>query len=220
MTHVRTITTALFSAAVLCLGWQAAARAAEGQDQAPAYPLPRVGVVRIEEVFRQIDYIKEQEQVLRQEYEQDRARINSLQQQITEKQTELRQNPLITPQSPRFRKGMLEIQLMQVDLEEQYQQLRESLSKDTAEFWKSVYLQFQLAVKGYAEHYQLDLVITAPDAELAELEEREETPDRIQQQILMRRVQYLSPRIDITPQIIEMMNKEYQQRRAGGTGGL
>jgi Skp family chaperone for outer membrane proteins len=204
-------------AALLALAGALPLRAGEGR---PDYPLPRVGVVRIEAIFDQLDYIREQRQRLEQAYAQDQAEIKRLQETIEARVAELRDNPLITPQSLRFQKEKLKIDEMRLDLEDRMRRFSSEVSKDRAEFYKSVYQQFQRAVNSYAQHYQLDLVITAPNPELSSEVEEADNPDRIQQEILMRRVQYLSPRVDITPQIIQMMNEEYQKRRSESGGGL
>ena len=76
--------------------------------------------------------------------------------------------------------------------------------------YRAIYAHFQRAVDQFAAAHHYDLIITAPERKLGEKEETAENPRAVQAEIMQRRVQFTSRRIDITPHVVEQMNRNWK----------
>jgi hypothetical protein len=61
------------------------------------------------------------------------------------------------------------------------------------------------------DHYKYDIIMAAPDPALSEEAVKAQDPMAIQQEILMRRIQYASEQANLTPSITELLNARYDQ---------
>jgi len=181
-----------------------------GAEAAPVAPAPsRLGVVRIQQIFKDFQYARDQETAIKEEFKKAEAEIENLKKQIKEKTDALRTDPLTGPGSKRFKLGMLKIKELEVELEDKTEEFAKMRRRRMAEFYRSVYEKFQKAVQDYAAKQGLDVVITAPDTALSEESSESDSPIAIQNEILLRHVQYIGQACDITKQVIDLMNANY-----------
>ncbi|MCX7935969.1 MAG: OmpH family outer membrane protein [Planctomycetota bacterium] len=146
---------------------------------------------------------------MKEEFKKSEAEIENLKKQIKEKTDALRTDPLTGPGSKRFKLGMLKIKELEVELEDKTEEFAKMRRRRMAEFYRSVYEKFQKAVQEYAAKRGLDIVITAPDTELSEESSEADSPIAIQNEILLRHIQYIAPTCDITKDVINLMNANY-----------
>ncbi|MBN2711223.1 MAG: OmpH family outer membrane protein [Planctomycetes bacterium] len=184
--------------------------AAEGQ--APV--AQKIGVIKIEQVFKEYKFAKEMETSIKKEFENDEKEMKDLDAQIRDKMDKLRNNPLIRPGGKSFKLGMLEIERLKIELDDKRATFKKESGKRMAESYKAIYEDFRLAVTNFAKHNKFDLVITAPDPELG-TEDDSANPQAIINEIVLRRVQFVSENVDITKYIVDYMNQIYASKKKG-----
>lgn len=194
-------------AALVCLVSAPCAQAAEGT---------RVGVVRIQEVFRKSEYAKQMEDKIRANFRQEEKEIDDLQKVLSDGQAKLQSNQLLDRDSFAYKEQVLNLQILELKLRDRMEKYAKNSRIQMAEFWRSVYADFQKAVGSIASTNQFDLIITAPDTQLSESGGASNAPEAVMSEVLQRRVQFVAPRIDITNQVIQVMNDTYR-KRSGGT---
>jgi len=179
----------------------------------------RIGVVRVQDVFKDFQYARDQEQKIKDEFTKQKEQIEALKNQIDEKTQHLRHDPLIRPGSKKFLLERLEIQRLEIELEDMRKQFEQEVRKRMAEFYRSIYDQFRTVVLAVGEKYQYDLIITAPSPDLSKEGEGADNPEAIRTEILLRRVQYIGKRqgVDITDFVVQQMNDRYAKMKKAGT---
>ncbi len=169
----------------------------------------RIGVVKIQDVFKEYKFAKVQEEKIKASFKGEEDSIDQLEKEIRAAQDKLSRDTLIERNSAAWKLQALEIQKKQITLDEKKQRFAKMTRQAMAEFYRSIYKDFRKVVELYSKEYKFDLVITAPETELSDDSEKSDSPLAIQNEILMRRVQYISPSVDITKQIIASMNNMY-----------
>ena len=92
-----------------------------------------------------------------------------------------------------------------------------SISRLTQEKKKeTTQAEFQKALQEYATRRGYDAVITAPDTDLSKESEDSDSPVAVQNEILLRHVQFIGPACDISRDIVDLMNAYYQRSKARG----
>lgn len=177
---------------------------------------PRIGVVRIQEVFKRYQYAVDMEKKIKEAFQTDEDEISALKKKIDEAKDRVRHDPLLEPNSLKARLLMLEIQKDQIVLEDKLNRFKQNTRKHMAEFYRNIYTDFRRNVDAFAKQYAYDLIITAPDRELSEESKDSDSPMALQNEILLRSVQYISPRADITEALLKTMNNEYARRQNAG----
>jgi Skp family chaperone for outer membrane proteins len=182
---------------------------------APAAGGPtKVGVVRIQQIFKDFQYAKDQESLIKAEFKKSEDAITALKDQIDEKRKHVQNDPLIGPGTKKYKLEVLKIEEMKVELEDKLEEFRKERFKRMAEFYRSIYERFQKAIADYATRRGFDLVVTAPDTDLSKEAEESDSPVAIQNEILLRHVQFIGPACDITRDIVDLMNAMYQRNKA------
>lgn len=205
-------------AIVMCLVLNAGGVVA-GEATATSKHVPKIGVVRIQALFKGYKYAKDQQESIKNEFQKVEKELNALKKQMDDKMKALRDDALIRPRSTRWQLEMLEIQRLKIEYEDKVEKFKKSARKREAEFWRGVYMYFRRAVKEYGDHYGYDLIITAPDTELSP--ETTDSPVAIQNEILLRRVQYIGKTVDLTDPILTHMNNKYDKwKKSGGDSEL
>ena len=202
-----------FAGALVCLGLAlslAAGRAQAGEAQ-QAPETKRIGVVFIQQVFENYNYAKDTQERMKTSYLPEQQRIEEEMRQIQELERALQNNPLKPPGSPPWRKEMMAIEGRKVEVQASQEEFARKVSEEEAAFWQSVYAAFQRACKIIAEYYQYDIIIATPNVNLSEDALKSSNPMAIQQEILMRRIQYVHDRANLTKSITDLLNHRYQQ---------
>lgn len=176
-----------------------------------------VGVVRIQQIFKDFKYAQDMEKSIRVEFEKEEKEIKSLEEQMKTKMEDLQNDPLIRPGGTKFKLGRLEIERLKVLRDDKVAKFRQDTAKRMAEFYREIYKRFRVAVNKYADHYKYDLIITAPDPELSDGTDAGNNPQAVQNEILLRRVQYVGSSTDVTKPVIELMNRIYDTEKAKTT---
>ncbi len=182
----------------------------------PANRPMRIGVVRVEVVFKEYQYAKDQEAKIKSEFNREKAVIDGLKKQIKTRLDRLRNDPLTPHGSKEWKLGMLEIEKLKIRLEDRQRKFNRDVRKRMAEFYRSIYEDFRAVVQAVGQKYQYDLIITSPSPELSKDGPAANNPEGIRTEILLRRIQYIGKKqgVDITAFVIQEMNKVYAKRKA------
>lgn len=192
--------------AVVTIG---AALAGEAQQQAPE--TKRIGVVFMQQVFKNYQYAKDTEERLKSSFMPESQKLEAEAQRIQEMERSLQNNPLKPAGTPAWRKSMMEIESAKVEFQGSQEEFARKIREEEAAFWQNMYAAFQRACRLLAEYYQYDIIIAAPDPNLSEEVLKAMDPVAVQQEILMRRIQYVNDRANLTKSITDLLNHRYQQ---------
>ena len=197
-------------AAVLVLAAIGAGTLAAGEaPQAPE--TKRIGIVYIQQVFKSYKYAQDTEERIKAAFQPEQQRIEEAIKRVQEKERALQNNPLKPQGGAAWRKAMMEIESDKVEIQVMQEDFAKRVRKEEAAFWTNMYGAFQRSCKILAEYYQYDIIIATPDPALSEEALRAEDPMAIQQEILMRRIQYVNDRANLTGAITELLNQRYQK---------
>ena len=183
--------------------------AGEAAQQAPE--TKRIGVVFITQVFQNYDYAKATEERLKTSFLPDQQKLEAEVGRIQEMERSLQNNPLKPNGSPAWRKSMMEIESAKVEAQGMQEDFARRFREEEAAFWQNMYNAFQRACKILAEYYNYDIIIAAPDPALSEEVIKSNDPMAVQHEILMRRIQYVNDRANLTKSITDLLNHRYQQ---------
>ena len=195
-------------AVVLALAAMGASTLTAGEQQAPQ--IKRVGVVYIQQVFKNYNYARDTEERIKAAFQPEQQRIEAEIGRINQMERDLQNNPLKPTGSAPWRRAMMEIEAAKVEVQAQQEEFGKKVREEEAHFWMNMYNAFQRSCKDLAEHYDYDLIMAAPDPALSEEAVKALDPMAIQQEILMRRIQYVNARADLTKSITDVLNQRYQ----------
>ncbi len=180
-----------------------------GEQQAPE--VKRVGIVYIQQVFKSYKYATDTEDRIKATFQPEQARIEGEIARVQEMERGLQNNPLMAPGSAQWRKKMMEIEAAKLEIQSMQEEFGKRVREEEAAFWVNMYNAFQRACKILGDYYKYDIIMAAPDPALSEDAIKAQDPVAIQQEILMRRIQYASEQANLTPSITELLNARYQQ---------
>ncbi len=203
-TQMRKLLSALLFTVVALTAFPANISAAEG----------KVVVVRIQEVFRRSEYAKTMETQIKASFLQEERAIEDLQKLYRTERESLESNALLDRNSYQFQEKAMRLQLLELKLKDKVQRYQKLSRTRMADYWRSIYTDFQAAIKRLSSTGQYSIVITAPDVALSAHSEKSNAPESVMGEILQRRVQYVNPANDITEQVIQVMN-DINSKRAG-----
>ena len=172
----------------------------------------QVAIVRIQEVFRRSEYAKQMETQIRASFQQEERAIEDMQKLLQTQQEKLQPSNLLDPDSYQYKEQVLKLQLMELKLRDMMQNYATMSRTRMATFWRSVYADFQNAIKSLASTGKYSLILSAPDVNLSEQSEKSNAPEAVMTEILQRWAQYVSPEADLTEQVIAVMN-EFNKNR-------
>ncbi len=181
----------------------------EAAPQAPE--TKRIGVVFMQQVFQNYQYAKDTQERMKTTYMPEQQKIEAEVQRIMEMERSLQNNPLKPQGTPAWRKSMMEIESAKVEVQSMQEEFASKARKEEAAFWQNMYGAFQRACRILAEYYQYDIIIASPEPTLSEEAIKSEDPNAIQQEIIMRRIQYVNDRANLTKSITDLLNHRYQQ---------
>lgn len=175
--------------------------------------IPRIGVIYIQQIFKDYQYAQETRKLLESRFKKDQEEIKALMKQIRDKKRDLRNNPLGNRDNIDFKLAAWEIKKMEIQWEERMRKFKRDNFKATADFYRDVYADFRKAVNRLGDYNKYDLIITAPNVELSEELQKINSPEALKSEILVRRVQYTSKNMDITSFVVQLMNRNYNERK-------
>jgi len=203
---MRMVKSRLAAAALALIAFGASSLEA-GEQQAPQ--IKRVGVVFIQQVFKNYNYARDTEERIKAAFQPEQQRIEAEVGRINQMERDLLNNPLKPQGSAPWRRSMMEIEAAKVEVQAQQEEFGKKVREEEAHFWMNMYNAFQRSCKDLAEHYDYDIIIAAPDPALSEEAIKALDPMAIQQEILMRRIQYVHSRSDLTKSITDVLNQRY-----------
>ncbi len=169
----------------------------------------RIGIVFIQQVFKNYKYAIDTEARIKEAFQPEQNRIEEEIRRVQELERSLQNNPLKPPGGAAWRKSMMEIEAAKVEIQSMQEDFGKRVRSEEAAFWMNMYNAFQRSCRILAEYYQYDMIIAAPDPALSEEAVKAMDPMAIQQEILMRRVQYVNDRANLTNAITELLNQRY-----------
>lgn len=172
----------------------------------------QVAVVRLQEVFRQSTYAKQMEAQIKASFAQEERAIEDQQKLLKSEQEKLASNALLDPNSYQYKEKVMKIQLMELKYRDMVQRFTSLSRSKMATYWKAVYADFQTAINRVASTGQFSVIMTTPDIDLPEQVEKTNSPEMMMTEILQRRVMYINPQVDVTDQVIKVMNEINQKR--------
>ena len=182
--------------------------------EAPQAPeTKRIGIVYIQQVFKNYRYAVETEERIKATFTPEQQRIEGEIARVQQMERDLQSNPLKAPGSAPWRKSMMEIESAKVEVQAMQEEFGKRVREEEAAFWMNMYNAFQRACKILAEYYNYDIIIAAPDPALSEEAVKAMDPMAIQQEILMRRIQYVHDRANLTVSITELLNHRYSEHQ-------
>lgn len=184
-----------------------------GASKANAPKIPRIGIVKLQQVFERYDYAIAKQKEISAELKPEADKLRAMNEKLRQMQQDLRNSgSTIRPGSTLFKLKMLGIQKQKLELQSAGGKFEKLRREKMSNFFRTIYNHFRSAITAIGDHYKFDLVITASDAKLsADLEKPTASPDAIQSEITLRRVQYVSSAVDITDTIIRQMNATYKK---------
>ena len=184
---------------------------ADAGEAAQAPETRRIGIVYIQQVFKNYQYAKDTEERIKSAFQPEQQRIEAEIARVQEMERSLQNNPLKAPGSAPWRKSMMEIEGAKVEVQSMQEEFGRRVREEEAAFWTNMYNAFQRACRVLGDHYQYDIIIAAPDPALSEEALAAKDPMAIQQEILMRRVQYVRDTANLTLSITTVLNHQYQK---------
>lgn len=205
-------------AAAAVLAFAPAAFSGEEAVAAGQQPRPyRIGVVRIQDVFDKYEYKEDQEKAIKAEFSKDKDDIDKISKLIDEKMQKLKNDNMIKPGGKEWQLEMLEIEKLKVEFKALQDHFKDEFNKRMAQFYRTIYENFRSVVDYFGQTYQFDLIVTAPKTEISKETLESDNPVAIQNEILLRNVQYIGKSMDITDYIVNEMNKRYREKKAART---
>jgi len=189
--------------ALLCWSF-AVASALLGQSGREATRVAVVSIPVVSEKYQKTGDLEAQFEGVRkrlnQEREAMRDRIDKLNRSLQEE---------LKPGTEEYRQRVKELALLEAEMkwfvEAEGQKVEQGLSDSLREIYKDI----QEAVRQIAEQKGLDIVLASDQVP----EGRPESSTQVRQQILLQKVVYWNPRVDITEEVVTRLNANYSAKR-------
>ncbi len=125
--------------AVVSSGWLTAAAG----EAAQAPKTERIGIVYIQQVFKNYNFARDTEEQIKQKYQPDQTRIEGEIVRVQEMERALQNNPLKPPGTAAWRKSMMEIEAAKVEVQAMQEEFGKKVREEEAAFWLNMYNAFQ-----------------------------------------------------------------------------
>jgi Skp family chaperone for outer membrane proteins len=204
MTKGRFALIAAVFAAVLALAGSANAGEPGGQKAGM-----QIAVVRIHEIFDRYEYTADMQKTIEEELRPDQEEIEQKKKEIRGLKEELQSTRVISPDTYAWFVKMQKIKRLEYFIELRKKDVSKRFNERMVTLYKAFYTRFERAVSIYAERNGYDLVLRA-----AEPDVRSESFMSVQHEISLKSVPYYAKRLDRTEQILETMNRLYQEEKA------
>jgi len=181
--------------------------AVQAQQQTGASSPPaKVGLIDMARVFREYTKFNVLREDLKSEIQKADEQAKAMAVKISKLQEEMKQ---FKQDSPEYAQREKELTRLTTEFETFRKQKQREFVRKEADIYKTIYLEVVDVVRKYAEYYNYTLVLRFNGDKL--------DTDDPQQLIrgLNRQVVYYRAEDDITPAIIEYLNRRYQQAQAG-----
>lgn len=186
------------------MSWRAGANAVQSAKPAT------IGFINIETVMNGLAEIEDQQKRLDSLMAQRRRTVEEMSAQLTRAQDELKLLPENSPQRPA---KVREIQEMSIKLRVEGEVAVAVIDGQKGEIYADLFRKVEDASRRFAERNGYDIILSTDS--FAEV--RAGTEQQVKSFIVSRRVIHANKQIDVTEQLLMMMNNEYRANaNAGG----
>ena len=196
------------TAVALTAGWMVSPNVASAQqqpDKAPAKVSHQVGLIDMQEVFKNYKKLTTMQKAFQEEVKATEAKFRGRLEEMKSMQEKLTGGDL-TEGSPEYNKLEGSILTKQTQLETDRKVTQREFMRKEAEVYKTVYQEVETAVQKYAKAFRYTLIMRFSRQNVAETENAQELMQSINRQVV-----YFRPEDDITTQILEYLNNEYSK---------
>lgn len=189
---------------VTCVAWQAGANA----SRPPANPTA-IAVVDLPKVLQSLEERAVRQQSMTDATKTRQTQLDELTQRIEALQRELdpKEGGTIKPGTAEYREKVIQLRELQVTLDARFKLLEQVLSFERGAIMRELYMKIESAVNRIAERDGYDAVLLDDtDFKLPE----EASQDDMNRAILARSVLYRHASVDITEQVVRLMNNEFK----------
>ncbi|MCL4222051.1 MAG: OmpH family outer membrane protein [Phycisphaerales bacterium] len=194
----------LGAALLTTLAWQAGANAA----RPPANPTA-VAVVNLPKVLQSLDERTVRQDAMSKATESRQKQLDELTKRIEALNLELdpKEGGTIKPGTAEYRDKLIQLRELQVTLDARFKLLEQVLSFERGTIMRELYVKIDSAVNRIADRDGYDLVLLDDtDFKLP----NEASQDDMNRAILSRSVLYRHNSIDITDQVVQLLNNEFK----------
>ncbi len=173
----------------------------DSKAQTAATPPTRIAVVDIEKVFNDFQQTEDLNDQFEQRRKEMAAEAEKRRQAINQKKLELE---AFAPDSPDYLPRNKELLRLQIEANVYEQMVKADLLRERKVWMELTYKQISDAIARLAKQRGYDLVLTYEELDT-------DVPDEaaLRQQIMLRKVIYADPRVDLTDPVLEELNREY-----------
>jgi len=180
----------------------------------PASAAPRIAVVNVavvSEKYQKTGDLEAQFDALRKRLGQER---DTLKDKLDRANRSLQEE--LKPGTDEYRLRKKEIAVMEAELQWFIDNEGQKVEKGLAESLRSIFDDIQAAVRAVAEEQGVEIVLAADKLP----SDSPDSPTQARQMILLQKVLYWKPDVDITEAVVVKLNKSYKPPAAqpGGTG--
>jgi len=180
---------------------------ASAQNAQPAQSIPhKVGLIDMARVFREYTKFSVLRDDLRAELRKSDEKAKSMALQINKVREEMKQ---FKQGSPEYIKRENELTRLTTEFETFRKQMQREFLRKEADIYKTIYLEVVDVVQKYAEYYNYTLVLRF-NGEKLDTDDPEKLIRGMNRQVI-----YYRAEDDITPSVIEYLNRRYEQAKAG-----
>jgi Skp family chaperone for outer membrane proteins len=151
------------------------------------------------------------------QFEQQRLSFNeqrnAMQQKIQRLGQSLQQE--LRPGTPEFEARRKELAMQEAELQWFSEAESQRIERGLAESLRSIYADILAALREVADEQGIDIVLAADQLP----EEPAQTTTQVRQQIVLQKVLYWNPRMDLTEQVIARVNERYRAQKATSPPG-
>ncbi len=165
---------------------------------------PKVGVVNIAKVFEKYQMTQQ----LEQQFDAKRQAISQeAQKRQDAMETKLKELEAFDPNSQDFANRQAALRYSRIEYRVWLEDTEETLKREHMNLLRMIYGLVTEAIAKTAKDRGLDLVVTQDDLS-------PEAPDSIslRREILLKKVLYFSPRVDITQEVLNLLNEELRAK--------
>lgn len=200
----RTVLATLGAVVLGALAWQAGANAA----RPPANPTA-VATVNLPQILQNLEERNVRQASMTKAVEARQAQLDELTKRIEALQMELdpEQGGTLKPGTTEYRDKLIQLRELQVTLDARFKLLEQVLSFERGSVMRDLYLKIEDAVERIAERDGYDVVLL-DDTDFTLPQEAGQ--DDMNRAILARSVVYRHDSIDITNQVVQLMNNEFK----------
>ncbi len=165
-----------------------------------------VNVGKVSEKYAKTSDLEAQFDAVRRKLNQER---DSMKEKIESANRSLQEE--LKPGTDEFRARRKQIALMEAELQWFVESEGQKVERGLAESLRSIYVDIQSVVREIAQEKGLDVVMASDQLPA----ETPDSPTQVRQHILLQKVLYWNPSVDVTEEVISRLNNRYKTSAPG-----